>query len=397
MLQTHPKLQHLNDSELIDLISRYETGEKVSSLTKLFAIDVKPAKLKSILPLQKSELNCHYCNNSLYYEVQNTKQPYERIYKCRDCGHFEYFSKYGFSRHCRCANCEQKIQDQIKKSDEEKFNLIQSEIFPEVSKQSISEINYIESLYLAATLRAGLNEKLELIDFANISIPLTPYEKLSRDILKILFDRRLLLIDSSVPLENFNISGEVVSYDPLKVIYKLNIKNENDNKKTINELMNPNPWQKEDFSMVGIMWNTIAIEECIATLLMNMKEVGFSFEPGDKTRSMFNELLKNFSVAQIQSIILHSIKEAYHYYVTKGINRNHAANSVISLCLTYGERAIANNWTINPYKRWSKCPQSWLSKVFFERIYPIGDKGFTLAPGTFSINSNIDNPIKEYV
>lgn len=60
--------------------------------------------------------------------------------------------------------------------------------------------------------------------------------------------------------------------------------------------------------------------------------------------------------------------------------KNHAANTTISACERYAERAKINGWDLKGYRRIKDLPQSALSLFFFNRVLEIGDMGFTIPP-----------------
>ncbi|MHC2992707.1 hypothetical protein OB13_14365, partial [Pontibacter sp. HJ8] len=108
--------------------------------------------------------------------------------------------------------------------------------------------------------------------------------------------------------------------------------------------------------------------------------LGVDYSIGDKTLTVFNDLLRDYSVSQIYGIIYRSVNNALRFRVEKGATLKHAANTIIGNAQNYAERAKVNNWDLSKYKRIEDCPESALSKFFFERILRIGYNGFNEVP-----------------
>jgi hypothetical protein len=97
---------------------------------------------------------------------------------------------------------------------------------------------------------------------------------------------------------------------------------------------------EEDKNEALIIWKEIALNECLEYFKYQMDKVKFDFNPGEKTSTVFKDLLEHFSVAQIYGIIYKAIANAIRYYQETNIARKQAANSVIGNCQRYGEKTI---------------------------------------------------------
>ena len=137
------------------------------------------------------------------------------------------------------------------------------------------------------------------------------------------------------------------------------------------------------------IWREIALGECLDYLIYQMNKVGFNFSPGDKTVAVINELLDSFSVSQVYSIIYKGITNATRYYQEGGISKKQAANSVISRCQGFAEKALIEGWDISKYKRIKELPQSSLSQILFNKIYKIGDKCIDEVPSLEILNDSL--------
>ena len=127
----------------------------------------------------------------------------------------------------------------------------------------------------------------------------------------------------------------------------------------------------------------ISLMECLAFLEYNLEEHNLSFQPGEKTKVLFTQLLESYSVSQIYIFIWRACKDAAAYYMKGGISKKQAANSVVGSIQRQYERAIGNNWTIGSFKRNYKLPQSILSQVVFNFMLRTDDGGFNQKISSF--------------
>jgi len=56
------------------------------------------------------------------------------------------------------------------------------------------------------------------------------------------------------------------------------------------------------------------------------------------------------------------------------------SNTIVGNAQSFAERARINKWELQKYNRIKDCPQSALSRFFFERIIKIGFDGFNEIP-----------------
>ena len=91
-------------------------------------------------------------------------------------------------------------------------------------------------------------------------------------------------------------------------------------------------------------------------------------------------MLKNLSVSQVFCLIYRATNTALRFQVERGVYRKYAVNTIIGNAQNFAERALNNNWSTTKYSRPRECPQSALSKFFFDRVIKIGDDGFNMPP-----------------
>jgi hypothetical protein len=71
------------------------------------------------------------------------------------------------------------------------------------------------------------------------------------------------------------------------------------------------------------------------------------------------------------------------------VSRKGAVNTIPGYVERIGERAKIKNRDLKKHKRVKACPESALSKFFFERVIKIGTEGFSEVPNINKIKSKL--------
>ena len=179
---------------------------------------------------------------------------------------------------------------------------------------------------------------------------------------------------------NVDVSLGNFGYYPFKVKWALNVKHEELNKVLlVNAIINPIlvPNGEENYAL----WREIALHESLEYLLYSVKKImGVEYTAGDKTISVVNNLLDNFSVSQVYNLFYRSTNNALRFQREQDVSMTHAANTIVGNARSYGDRAKLEGWDLKKYSREKECPESALSKFFFERVLKIGYNGFNEKP-----------------
>jgi tetratricopeptide (TPR) repeat protein len=241
-----------------------------------------------------------------------------------------------------------------------------------------------DKLYLSVISRANLDENLnEILPLNEVKECLAPTIEMSDKIVFHLVNRNIIKPTVSTLISAASVVDGIVCYDKFNVRYTINVAPADDSwSNMIGRIISLDPDEFiADNDFILATWKEIALEESIEYLYFNFKQVGFtSFTRGEKTNVVFQYLLQHFSTAQIYSIIYSRVNNATRFMQEQKVSKKHAANSVIPNCQKYGERAIAENWTITKYKRPYKLPQSLISEIFFNRVLQISYLGFEEKP-----------------
>lgn len=387
------RLQHLRKQQVFELIKRYYENEKINDLLKVYKIETSNSNLIRILPGVFDSDLCEYCK--IKYIIPLSSRSYdfplqENNKRCSNCNHqpSSYF--------CTCSNCEEKRRKEELEKLEKKAKLNQhkrnylNKLLSEDNwdKKEEGELEPEDRLYLAVILKAALSENTMYIEpLKNHYGNLAPTNGFEAEMIKTLTARDLLVPHNISDVNSFNIEfkdekmhSADVSHGIYDVCYRININPADMNyKEMIKRLMYPS---SELFSneFCYDMWKKISFYESMQYLLYQMNEVGYSFNPGEKTNAVLENLLESFSVAQIYNIIYRAVANSTARYQSGKITKLHAQNSVITSCEIQGEKALAENWNLKGYNRIRELPETLISKVLFNSVMKISALGFNEKP-----------------
>lgn len=376
---------------ILEMVNSYYNGDKIVKLLEQYNINSMPSNLVKTFPAFITNEICAKCRGEMIAPLKSrsgTKIFYKEEMFCKVCGH-----KNG--NLCICEQClkdreeEKKIKEiKYKKSIETKKEIIsknyqgkQEEIFEE-------DLELEDRLYLSVLLRGGLAENATCIEpLKGIKGKIAPTESFEIEIIRTLTGKKIIVpsVDSDIDafeVEFSSTDNQIYSlrYYIYEVIYNINITPRDLNYTAmIKRLMYP---IADDFDNIFCyqLWRKVSLGECEQYLLYQMDKVGYSFNPGEKTYQVLNNLIDNFSTAQVYNIIYRAIANSTARYQSKEITKKHAQNLVITSCEKQGERAIAEGWSLKPYGRLRELPESLISEVLFNSIMKISSLGFLETP-----------------
>ena len=381
------KLSHLSLEEIDEIIELYYSGEKVKEIAEAFNLKISNSELLSLLPPEViSDKKCKYCNHVLWKDRVARSSSFNNREYCPACGHIESFS-------CNCSNCQaDREEKKVLEENRIKKILLSRICVDNYNPIHYQDISFINKIYTGALLRIGLSEDMEVINpFDSFDEKLTPINEFDKEIFNILIKEHIIEISPYSFLSAFydvKDDGSFLYYKG-KVFWHLNVVCPGkDRSVIIDNFINPIKWIESENEEILALWKKIAIFECIEYLLYNLDLVGFNFSPGKKTKLVFEDLLNSFSTAQIFGIIWHSVTYASRYYQEGNISKKHAANSVITNCQNYAEKALTSGWNLKRFNRGKDYPQSSISQLFYNRILKIGDDGFYEIPRKINIDKD---------
>lgn len=388
------RIEHLKDEQIIGLMQKYYEGEKVSKILDEYKIEVSVSQLYSLFPPVITDEECIHCESPMVKSWESKSSPSfistTRKY-CKNCGHENYV-------YCNCAYCKENKRKKILEEQERQKKILEQKqttiaSFYNESNWSLKqeyELTMEDKLYLAVILRSSLSENTMYIEplkeKKNLLAPTGDYEI---ELIKTLTGRKLIVPHVLSDLNAFDIEYDEdednefqITYGIYDVRYRINIEpSDYDYNAMVKRFLYPDMSSEENFKEFCFeMWKKIALHECLEYLLHQMNKVGYSFNPGDKTIRVFENLLEHFSVSQIYGIIYRSVANSTQRYQAREITKIHAQNSVIASCESHGQRALAQGWKLSHYSRIKDLPETFISLVFFTSIMKIAELGFSEKP-----------------
>lgn len=373
------KLEHLTEEQIQDLISRYYNHENNKNLISEFKIDISESQLYKVFPPQIFEnYKCEYCEQSLVADRKSkTNNHYmERDLYCLNCSH-------KLIRNCNCENCCEKAE---KKLQLKKELIVRYLAIHQPSKVNYNDLDFKGKIYLGALCEFSLSEDMYTINEYIVSRTkvkdLAPTKKMIIDIYSYLLKIKAIKISPYSDADAFYFEdNKIIPKNLLDLKYELNLVLPPNKADLLNDILYPKNYGENYKKEIHGLWLEIALEECIEYLLYKFSEINFEFSPAEKTYVTFQNLLVNFSVSQIYSIIYAGVNDASNKYMSKSMSsKKHAANYVITFCGYRGETALRNNWDIKGFSRIRDLPQSELSLFLFEKVAKIGELGFSYPP-----------------
>jgi len=133
------------------------------------------------------------------------------------------------------------------------------------------------------------------------------------------------------------------------------------------------PWPEAWRSSWSEGWRELAVGECVAYLLLRLREHDLPFTAGEKTIAVMEDTLKTFSIGQAYNFIWRAARDAAAYMVRERVPAARAANSTVGNIQRAMERARAEGWDVKAYNRDWRLPVSAVSHTFFTVAMQVSD------------------------
>ena len=379
----HEKLAHLRPKQIIQLMDEYYAGVRVKKSIEDYKVNCRPNDLHKYFPPIVLDKKCPICGENFLKkrpsktEIENQGNPYRKIEAkkpyCPSCGHID-------DDICECAACvEKRKKEQIKREAELKKMANEIKIELEKSytgKVSVDELGFKDRIYLASLLGYGLSDDANVIK--SLSECENSYSCLAEGdmderIVDYLLKRNIIIIDTSYLVYAFK-QGKV---ENKYMRYKLNVEIDDNNIGALQELMSPKIDFSDENNIVDAynLWKEVAMNDCIAFLVNEMRKKKVEFCPVKKTYILIDSMLKHFSTLQVQYIIYKSIEEISGEDTKSKPKRGVFSDIVLSRmecwdsCMTYRESELPE------YRDSKKLLNNNLHGVLFSKVLGLGDKG----------------------
>jgi len=375
----HEKLSHLSENQVNELVERYYKNEKISSLIEDYQIQTTASALVSLFPPQiHYDVVCPHCEVPLTSKYESRSGYRTNVPFCASCGHRNV-------SHCRCTNCTAQLQSQKSREENLKRAVLENRYaYPETYDVS-QRLTFSDALYLLSLVRHSLSEDMEFVSpFSNETPLLAPTYELTNHIVKHLYAKGILSISHQSDTEAFEYDeeySEIEAYYPVKVEWKFLPGLDTNSKRSfvtdVEQQVRDGEWPDEWFSEADKQWHNIGKYECFEYFDYLLRQRNFQIDKfGEKTHSVFEEVLKKYSIAQAFKLTWMAVRDTVDYLVKQGIPTYKGKNHFIGSVQRKAERFSANKWEVKPSRRDFGCPQSVLSSTYFNLFLEVGDQGF---------------------
>ena len=384
----HEKLAHLSSKQIIQLMDEYYAGVRVKKLIEDYKVNCRPNDLHKYFPPIVLDKKCPICGENFLNkrlsktEIENQGNPYRKIEAkkpyCPSCGHID-------DDICECAACvEKRKKEQIKREAELKKMANEIKIELEKSytgKVSVDELGFKDRIYLASLLGYGLSDDANVIK--SLSECENSYSCLAEGdmderIVDYLLKRNIIIIDTSYLVYAFK-QGKV---ENKYMRYKLNVEIDDNNIGALQGLMSPKIDFSDENNIVAAynLWKEVAMNDCIAFLVNEMRKKNVEFCPVKKTYILIDSMLKHFSTLQVQYIIYKSIDEISSKY-TKSKPKRGVFSDIVFRRMEYWDSSMTYRESeVAEYRGGKKFSYNNLHGVLFFKVLGLWDKGLRCAP-----------------
>lgn len=383
----HPAITHLNQQELDQLMAGYQSGVKITTLFEEFRIKAHASQVCQILPAMLIGQTCRICGAEMISRVlsRNGNNVKECSVMCSACQHDD-------SPSCRCANCVSERRRQASELQMQRKARLHQAIVAAQSEThaSIHELSLETAVAFLAFTRCCPPNSMGICDsLASTSreIPYSPSNEITALLLESLRHAGLIAVSERSLQGSVDLAGDKLIYEPQQVKWLMTVKNRLELVEAIEIAGLSGDWPEQWLEQVNPLWLKIALAESRQFYNHQADARGFNVRAETAVTEMLNNVLRDFSVAQLYCVVWKGAQYAADFMVREHVNKAHAANFMIGACQRNADQARANHWQVKAFRRNFELPRSMLSYVLFDVILKIGERGFSEPIG------NISNPV----
>jgi hypothetical protein len=382
----NPKLAHLTEQEIIQLIEDYYSGKNITTLKSQYKIELKGNNIVVLFPPQITDSICKNCNINLWKNFEPKKlvniSYWQNISYCPQCGHRN-------EKSCTCNYCEEhrKLDNINLKGDAIKL-LCSYFDTSNLTLHKLENISITEKIYLGTFIQIGLSKDGKYLRiFSSPDYPVAPTKELYFEMVDLLTMNKIILIypDTFQEELSYHYNPPVLGKQNEAAFYYLNIEN-NDSLETINSLISPTIDVKANIDEINNLWKKIATEECKSFLEYSLKYVDFPYTVGEKSNEILESLLEYFSISQVFGLIDRCLGYTTKEYQAGKVTKINAGIYLLTTCKMQGKKAIDSGWVLTKYFRPQELPESVLSKFFFNSILNVGKRGLDIVPNLYFLD-----------
>lgn len=375
----HPKLAHLSDSQIDNLMTRYYAGETIVDLLAEFKVDHHPHHLfKLFPPIIHSFMVCPCCDAAMMSPRISRSAHYETTMRCSQCRHED-------SSRCKCDHCRNRGRSASGKVSRKVLDAKNGQR-GQTQNLSIEPANLAldQAVALLALMRcrgiADVDGMLAPAAWDMAALPFAPKGYYGHMLVQKLGQAKLLsVLNSSVP-DYFSVfENEPRIETPISIFWSISCSARTNLSQGIEQCAAQGKWPRHWSDQLPDLLRALAFAEIKEFYNYCAKQRGFPASAQRTTSVMLNNLLQDYSVAQCYRIIYAGAKAAADFLVRTSCAPQHAANYMIGACQRWLDRARAENWQVTPFHRNHELPRSMISIVLYEDFLKSGDDGFNLA------------------
>lgn len=246
-------------------------------------------------------------------------------------------------------------------------------------------LSLTDAVYLLSLIKGGGNENYTWIEPIHSIENLTPTRNFDAETVGLLEHDDLIAVDPDSLQSAFDFKGdEIIDYNPLSVSWLLlpGVAAESRVRvvSQLNEMFAARNWLSWWKGEWPAIWRRIAVEESIQYLSYLLERNKLDFSPGAKTREFLLKIVDEYSVAQIYYLFWKVTEKAAADLWRGSVTEEAATERLIHNLEARLETSRSKGWEVYSFERSVYCPRSIISRVFFDTVLGIGEKGFTTRP-----------------
>lgn len=373
------KNTHLTQEQVKEVLGLYYSTQcKRSEIVELYDLNVpSEGAIWRYLPDPNIESDCEVCGceiKSKWVTPRRRKNYVPEINQqkayCPSCLH-QPFDKDS----CKCTKCTEEKQQKKESEEREKREWINKtrEELPTVSIAKIQELIILGSLRQQST-----SEDLNIISPVSQSIDYFYPLATNKKYLELVQSVSEFLLPISP--ECMSIKDGEVSWSGLHAYHEINA-----SKACKDDI---DPFKHESLNMDARIRSNefnkfledLMIDESINYLNIVKSRYRFDMDYGEKTTTILKELLQEFTISQLFSLIWTGCKNAAAFYQRSPMNRQNASKSCITFVKKYADLCKQKGWDVRSYGRENHNPESTISNFIMKRVLGMDDDIITFKP-----------------
>lgn len=379
------RLAHLTPDRLAELIRRYYARtDTVPSLMEEFGIVGNSSHFVRMLPpVVHDDRVCRFCAGQklISDRLARDRREVPEAY-CPNCGHRD-------SPRCSCQTCTTAAWQKAKEIDQKKRAVLQQRFAVRQEPElEVDALTLKEAVCLLALLRHSVSEDLSTASpHADRREKLSPNTELRDYAIGMLQQHAFLAVSPDSPVDAFIFNDELTDcprFYPAKATWLFMPGIDAGAKKSfiadLERVARDGPWPRDWHLDAFDLWLEIAKAECFEYYALQLSQRGFEAEFGDKTHTVFDNLLESFSIGQVFNLTWQAVRDMTDYIVKNRLTKRHAKNTFIGAIQRKADKHRTEGWTTKSSRRDFDCPQSIISSVFFDLFMGIGAKALETPP-----------------